>query len=183
MAVNLEIALARARRAYEVARMRRGLLDALPLLGVSFVAAVIGYRAEATLVLGSLLYASATVFLWRGRELGAAVLPGTIAGGIPLVFAICAKAYGHVCTGEACVSFCVPACITGGLLAGFSVTSMATRRSARASFSMAACFLALMTGALGCSCVGFGGVLGLVVGIATPLVVRLARESGRSISS
>jgi len=109
MAADLIRAEARARRAYESARGRRGLLYAVPLLAVVLAVVLLGYRPEATLPIGVLLYGASAVLLWRGQQLGAGVLPGAVAGLIPLALALSAKGYGHVCTGSACVSLCVPA--------------------------------------------------------------------------
>ncbi len=186
MAVDLEVAEARARRAYEIARLRRGLLHAMPLGAVVFAVALGGYRAGATFPLGALLYASAVLFLWRGQQLGEGVFPGAIAGLVPLTLAFCAKSYGHVCTGSACVSLCVPACVLGGMLAGSVITFVARRRSApdssRTTFFLAASAVALLTGALGCSCVGFGGVIGLFGGLAVPFLAQLAHGFRRRLT-
>lgn len=169
-----------ARRAYEGARLRRAFLFALPLLPIAVVAGCLGGKLPSACCVGALAYAAAVAFLWRGRELGEAVLPGVVAGVVPLTLALCAKAYGHVCTGEECVSLCVPACTLGGVVAGAYLAILGRRRGMGLPFWLAAGAVATAVGTLGCSCVGYGGVLGLVGGLLVPQVaaagLRLARR-------
>jgi hypothetical protein len=167
----------RARRAYELSRLRRAVALAAPLVVLAGGAAWIGDRPLATAVAGLVLYLLGSLFLWRGQYAGRAVLPGVGAGIIPMAFALAARAFGHVCTGDMCVSLCVPACATGGFLAGVVISYFARRTTTEARSWACAGSLALLTGALGCSCVGYGGVAGLLSGLlitAVPALVRLA---------
>ncbi len=160
----------RLRSVYERGRWRDAALGSLPFLGVVIAAAVLGGRPLSALAIGGLLYVAGVVCLWRGRQMGAAVLPGAIAGGVPLALALGAGAMSHGCHGSACVSWCVPACTVGGVVAGVLVASAGAQRRAGLEYWTTASGFALMVGALGCSCVGFGGILGLASGLLFALV-------------
>lgn len=155
----------RARVAYETGRLWRAALAAAPILVLAACAGQIGGLTPGALALGAAVYLVGSLFLWRGQDAGRAVLPGVVAGIAPLSLALGARALGHVCTGDMCVSLCVPACACGGLLAGLMVTWFARRTEAEARSWVCAGSIALLTGALGCSCAGFGGIVGLVGGL------------------
>jgi len=92
---------------------------------------------------------------------------------VPLVFALCANSIGHLCSGDRCMTLCIPACATGGLLAGVVVTGLAVRRRSGIGFWLAASSVALLTGAMGCASVGYAGLVGLALGFGTGLVPML----------
>lgn len=102
------------------------------------------------------------------------------AGLLPLVFALGANHFHH-CGPTAWKTLCVPACIAGGVLAGLIVAGIAYRRRAGAAFWGSAASLTLLTGAMGCGCIGYGGMLGLgagfAVGVAPMLTRRLVKGS------
>ncbi|AUX39617.1 hypothetical protein SOCE26_010110 [Sorangium cellulosum] len=168
----------RAYRAYERGRARHAAWAAAPTVAVVVVAALMSDRPLTTALIGAALYAVAALLSWRGRHLERGVLPGVAAGLVPFAMAHAARLYGHLCTPEGCVSICVPACLAGGFAAG-ALLSRALRRADRLGASWAsACGVAALTGALGCACVGFGGVLALAAGLLTgtaPLALRPAR--------
>lgn len=90
---------------------------------------------------------------------------------IPLVFALVA----HACAGGHCSTWRLPGCITGGGVAGLVVSWLATRRSLDGRFWAGASAVSLLTGAMGCSCLGYSGVMGLGAGFlagALPLAAR-----------
>jgi len=104
-----------------------------------------------------------------------AVLPGVLAGFVPLASTLCAMHVGHVCMGDQCTTVCLPACVVGGLAAGIGVAVVGHRGRHGASFWISASALAMLTGAMGCACIGVSGVLGLGLGFAAgaaPTVVR-----------
>ena len=71
------------------------------------------------------------------------------------------------------------ACAAGGLLAGIAVAVIARQRRVGLVFVAPASGLALLTGAMGCSCVGLAGLAGLGAGYAVgllPAVLRGIRE-------
>lgn len=176
---ELEALARRARWAYERGRVARGVHVAVPLALVVVLALVLGADRAWALRLGALLVLFGAVFAWRGRMLERAVLPGVAAGLVPLAAACAAQSMGHVCVGDGCTSLCLPACIAGGLVAGALVGRFARTQSSPWQAVLAAGGLAWFTGAMGCACVGAGGVVGLLGGLfvgSGPLVLRLARK-------
>lgn len=174
MEPDLTLLEARARRAYETSRGSHALLAALPVLATVALACTLGQRFCSALLLGAVLYGAGVVFLWRGRELGRAVLPGALAGIIPLSAALLAQHLGHVCMPHGCMSWCIPACTGGGVLAGLAIAYLGRRQPLR--FAVGASFIALTTGALGCSCAGLGGITGLALGLGAVLPVARWRR-------
>jgi hypothetical protein len=172
----------RARIRYETARLRRALLGFAPALIVVAVAAIFAKRPSATVGFGIAMFAVGAVLLWYGRDLKRAVLPGLAAGVVPLVLVLCANHVGHVCMGDSCTMVCLPACVAGGLLAGVAVASVGVRRKSGANFWIASSSVALLTGSMGCACVGYAGIVGLGLGFSAGLAPVLARKlfAGRS---
>jgi hypothetical protein len=68
--------------------------------------------------------------------------------------------------GDHCMALCIPACATGGVLAGLAVAAVGIRRRSGIGFWLAASAVALLTGAMGCGCVGYAGLVGLVLGFS-----------------
>jgi hypothetical protein len=169
-------AAARVLRAYERGRWRHALTGFAPVLLLPMLVLCIDGISLRTIALGALLFGTGVFVLWRGRDAARSVLPGVLAGTVPLVAAICAPRM-HVCTGSSCMSFCLAACAGGGFLAGV-VVGLVWRRSRRGRVSLAiAAVLSTMTGALGCSCVGYGGVLGMAAGFMLGMLPWVARAA------
>jgi len=166
----------RARKAYERARWRLALVTPWPLIGLVAAMAIFGGRPLAALGLGGALYLIAMLLRWRGQEFGASLTPGVLAGAVPLVLATIARCSGHVCVGGSCVSLCLPACCAGGVIAGLVITAVGIRRSAGVRFFGGAFAVAALVGALGCSCVGFGGIIGLTAGLSIALLPGVVRS-------
>ena len=174
--VTSAIHFSRVQRAYERARLMRATIGVLPFALFAVVAVCCGTNAQFGIVAGALLVGGAGLALWRGEAVGRSVLPGVAWGVIPFGFALIARASGHFCTGSACVSWCIPACAAGGVAAGLGLF-FAGRRSPRPwVFWGAGAALALLTGSLGCSCVGAGGVIGLALGLSISVVPMAARK-------
>jgi hypothetical protein len=165
----------RVRRGYEWARLRRALLGFAPLLVIVAVAAAFARRPTVAAALGLTAFLLGVVLLWYGRDLKRAVLPGVLAGLVPLTFAICASHWHH-CDGETCTTLCMQACAAGGVLAGLGVSAVSGRMRSGAAFWLPASGLTLLTGAMGCSCVGYGGVVGLVIGYGLGVLPGLLRR-------
>jgi hypothetical protein len=70
---------------------------------------------------------------------------------------------------------CIPACATGGVVAGLAVAGVGASPK-RHRFLIAASSVALLTGAMGCACVGHAGVAGLALGFGAG---RCLGSSGR----
>ncbi len=158
-------ALARVRRAYEVGRVRRAALGAAPLLVVLLPAALLVTRPTLACALGVAVLVFASAMLWRSRAAGQSVVPGVALGAVPLYLAMCARSCGHFCTGATCMSLCIPACAIGGFVAGGALSWMGRRAARPWLFLGVGSGLALLTGSLGCCCVGYGGVIGLAAGL------------------
>jgi hypothetical protein len=166
---------ARARRAYELSRLRQATFGVLPIAVVVAVATFFTHRPASALAFGALTVFSGAAMLFYGREPQRAVLPGVAAGLMPLTLALCAN-HVHACGPEGCTTLCLPACIVGGVASGLVVASIGHRRGAGLPFWLSASGLALLTGAMGCTCVGYSGVAGLVVGFALGFVPSLLRK-------
>ncbi len=166
-----------ATAAYERGRLAFAVRWALPALLLPLSSLALGSRLGSVLGLGLALVAALAFGLFRGGTLLRSAVTGLEAGLLPLALAHAAQLYGHVCTPAGCSTLCVPACAAGGLLAGAFI-AVRTRRAERPLVATgAAAGLALLTGSLGCSCVGYFGVLALVGGLllslpATRLLVR-----------
>jgi hypothetical protein len=165
----------RVRRSYEWSRLRQALLGFAPVLGVVAVAVALAREPSTALAFGLGVFLVGVMLLWYGRDLRRAVLPGVAAGLVPLALALCASHWHH-CDAHACTSFCVPACAAGGLLAGLGVAAVGNQRRAGAAYWLPASGLALLTGAMGCSCVGHAGIAGLAIGYGAGVVSELVRR-------
>lgn len=166
----------RVRLRYESGRIRRAVLGLLPVLVITALAAWLGGRPREAIVFGSVVFVWGALLLWYGREPRRAVLPGIAAGLVPLTFAICANLVEHGCAGSACVRVCIPACAVGGLVAGLTVAAIGRRRRHGAAFWLSASGIALLTGAMGCACMGYSGVVGMVFGFGAGLVASAVRR-------
>jgi hypothetical protein len=148
---------------------------AVPILLVVAASAAFAKRPTTVALFGGLLFVTGVVLLWRGRDLRLALWPGVLTGLIPLVFALGAN-YGHGCSGDHCSSLCVPACTAGGVTAGIVVSVIATRMKLGWGFWAAASAVSMLTGAMGCACVGYSGVLALLGGFSVGLAPQLTRR-------
>lgn len=167
-------------RAYERGRLRWAISSAMPALVVAAIACALSTRLPTTLGLSLLLFSLVAALLFVGRGPGRGAYTGLVAGVIPLGLALAAQAYGHVCAGGECVSLCLPACVAGGLIAGFVVARQALRSPAPRTTLAAAAAVAGLTGAMGCACVGYSGVLGLGVGLLTSIAATRLADSMRA---
>lgn len=161
---------AAAQRAYERSRLGRAVAVAAPVALLPAMSLLLGTSAASAAALGAALVAAVLLLVWRGGVLALGGAAGLKAGVIPLAFAHAAKAFGHVCTPAGCTTLCVPACATGGVIAGILVEVWA-RRSPRPNVTRAlGAGVAFLTGALGCSCVGYAGLAALVVALAASML-------------
>ncbi|HLV64401.1 MAG TPA: hypothetical protein VKY73_01255 [Polyangiaceae bacterium] len=166
----------RARFAYELGRLRLSILGVVPVLLVVLAAASVANRPASTLAFGAATILAGGALLWYGREPRKAVFPGIAAGLVPLVLSLCAGRV-HTCGVNGCGTLCVPACALGGVVAGLAVARVAARRGLGLWFFIPASALCLLTGAMGCACLGYSGVVGLVVGFGAGLVPGLVRRA------
>lgn len=166
----------RVRFAYEMGRLRLALLGILPVILIVAIAASVNYRPMPALWLGVATVIIGATMLWYGREPQRAVLPGITAGLVPLVLALCANHF-HACGLDGCSTLCVPACVLGGVVAGIAIASVGNQRRAGVGFWLSASGLALLTGAMGCACLGYSGIAGLAIGLGAGVVPGLLRRA------
>ena len=170
----------RARRKYELARARRAVLGFAPALVLVAIAALANKRPLSAVAFGAAMFVVGVGLLWYGREMRRAVLPGLAMGLLPLALALCANYVGHGCMGNHCMMLCVPACAFGGLGAGVGVSIIGMRWKQSWPFWAGTTVLTLLTGAMGCSCVGYSGVAGLAVGYSVGLLSVIVRRRLRT---
>lgn len=159
-----------AKRAYEIGRIKHAAALSIPTLLLGGMVALMSHEVTLPLLLASLLYLVSMFLLWWGRAPGRSVLPGVIYGLLPLSAGVIAELHGHVCMGSTCFGVCLPLCIGGGILAGLFIARVAARSESPLSVFFSAAATALFTGAIGNSCVGFHGIIGMGAGIALGLV-------------
>lgn len=157
--------------------MERALVGFGPVLPLVLLVAWVSARPASALAFGALVYLVGIALLWRGSGARRAVLPGVLAGAVPLALALAANHIGHQCTGTACMTWCVPACSAGGLAAGLIVAAVGRRTERPIGYWVGASGLALLTGAMGCACVGYSGMIGLAAGFCVGFVPLLGRRS------
>lgn len=161
------------RRAYELGRARRALIGSLPILLVVAAAVCFTHRLDSTLAFGIAAALLGVTALWFGRNPQRAVLPGVAIGLVPLILALCANHWHH-CGPDGCSTWCVPACGSGGLIAGIAIAKLGAHKPV--GYWLSASSLALLTGAMGCACVGYSGVLGLGLGFGGGTLLVLLRR-------
>jgi hypothetical protein len=155
-----------ARRAYELGRLKLGLRTAalaIPMLGLSVAA---GGKPATTALAGAALVVLSVYFRWRGQAWGRGVLPGLIAGSLPLVLPPLLRSSGHFCMGGGCWSVCMIGCVLGGALAGMTIgIASAAEKQQRTAFLLSASLVAGLAGVLGCSIVGAAGITGMAIAV------------------
>jgi hypothetical protein len=177
--VDIDQLRRRVRVAYEWGRLRRALLGLAPALLLGAVAAWIGGKPSGSAPFGLGLFVVGVTALWYGREPHRAVFPGIVAGLIPVVLILSTMRVGHLCFGARCTSVCIVACAAGGLGAGVVVGFLGARARRGAPFWITASALALLTGAIGCTCPGSAGLAGLAAEYGTGTLPALSVRSFR----
>jgi hypothetical protein len=170
----------RARRLYEIGRLRSALSWSIPALIVAGVTAAIMRQMSMPLALGLVLYAASVGMLWWGRTPGRGVLPGIAYGLIPLGGALLAKLAGHVCMGFACFGTCMITCFGGGLVAGALIARVALRSRNPTALFLSAASVAFLTGIIGGACMGVVPVIGMAVALGIgflPVAMRPRRRA------
>jgi hypothetical protein len=171
--IDLDQLRHRARVAYEWSRLRRALIGFAPALVLATVASWLGGKPVASAPFGLGLFFAGVIALWYGREPKRAVLPGIAAGFFPVVLTIATMHVGHLCLGDRCTSACMAACIVGGIGAGLAVGVVGMRKHSRFLFWITASALVLCTGAMGCACLGYAGLVGLAAGYGAGILPAL----------
>lgn len=172
-----------ARRAWEWQQAGRATLGALPVVALCVTMFAISGRTLHISTIGAGLTVAVWLSLFLGREFRRGVLPGIASGLFPLMMATGAEMVGHSCSAEGCVSWCVPACIAGGVTGGALLSWSARRREWPLSQMLVGGWVSILCGALGCSCVGYSGIVGMVVGLAIPTAPVLIQYAFRPATS
>ena len=171
---------AKARRAYEAGRLRRGLVRALPIPLAAWLAMRLGSTPEHVLAVALPLAVAVVLLHWRGGPAGRAVVPGLSVGTAPLLLPGLAMDCAEACSAS-CALWCRVSCVGGGLLAGALVGLYASRLgSDRIPFALSAAVVATATGAMGCLVGGAVGVAGMLAGFAlaaVPVMVLVPRRA------
>lgn len=164
-----DIAFASARSAYE----RRHVLVAmrgLVLAAVLVTAAIALHRTtQATWFAGAVLAATLATLGWRGGAWRRGSLAGVLAGVpvfvTPAIYFL--VKHGHSCPQCAMTPSlgCMLMCFGTSSAVGAVVGHIATRDESPRRFAMGAFAGALFTGLLGCGTTGYGGAVGIVVGL------------------
>lgn len=177
--IDLQAFERRARKAYELGRLKRAIIGFAPIVIPAAVGIALGGRPSFTIPFGVALFVAGVVALWYGRDPKRAVLPGVVAGLVPVVLTLCAMHIGHWCLGDHCTSVCLAACIVGGAGAGIAVAYIGSKRRQGIRYWLTASVLAGLTGALGCACLGYAGLgglgLGYLVGVMPGSIARVMR--------
>lgn len=169
----------RVRAVYERARLRNAVVGFAPMLLLVALALLVGHRGSLILGTGAVLFGVGVLALWYGREPARGVFPGALGGGLAAVLALCASQMTFLCTGQACLSWCIPACTASGAIAGGIVAFVGLRQQRRAGYWISATAITLLAGALGCSCMGYAGLGALTLGMAAVMALSWAAPIGR----
>jgi len=170
----------RARRAYELGRLRSAAVRGLVVVPVAALMLWMHPGAQALALLGALAVA-VVALLWRGQAYGRAATTGLLAGAVPLVAPTLVRSGGHCCIAGLCTTICMVACVGAGLCAGAVVAVRArNEEGGHGPFMVSAALVAGLTGALGCAIMGAAGILGMLAGLlvaSIPVAVRGALAS------
>jgi hypothetical protein len=179
-ALNRTAVFVLAQKRYERRRLFLSLSFGLAIAGIPLGSLALGGIRMTSIILSLLLVGGASAGVWLGGLGARSAISGLKAGLVPLIFSHLANLTGHVCIpGRGCASLCIPACALGGVFAGVLLEHMARQTARPVLLRLVGGSLALATGALGCSCVGYGGMLGLLVGMTLPLGLGIVRSTSR----
>jgi hypothetical protein len=178
MPLDESVLAARARRAYELGRLRWALRVA-PAVVAAFAAAIAcGRPLELCAALGAGALLLAVGLAFAGGEAGRAVGPGLVAGGFALALPLAVRTLGHVCLSDVCMTLCLPSCVAGGAIGGAFLALRAAREERGRAFIGGAVAVAGLLGALGCTLAGLSGVAGMLAGVfvaGTPVLYAARR--------
>ncbi|HEX4381484.1 MAG TPA: hypothetical protein VH083_00985 [Myxococcales bacterium] len=158
---------------YELGRALWALRMLAVVLPLLLAALVIGRPARLLWPAGSALALIACGLAFLHARYRRAALLG-LAAGLPALLLPSLFA-GQICIGGQCFDPCLPSCLLAGALAGGFVAVRGTHEGAR--FWLSALTMTALLGVLGCSVAGFGGVLGLLAGVAAGALPVLVSRS------
>lgn len=164
-----ELALRRARRAYEGAHVLAAARGLVIAAGILVLTVGLHRVTDASWLIAALLAATLATLGWRGGALRRGALAGVLAGLPPLiapsiVFAL--SHGGHCPTCEMGATWpCLITCFGTSSLLGMFVGHRAMVDASPRRFAIAAIATAALTGMLGCGTTGLGGAAGVVLGL------------------
>jgi hypothetical protein len=167
MAVPEAVLSVRARRAYEMGRLRAALPTvafAAPMVGLS---AVLCDRPAASAGCGLALVAVLVAAAWRGRPHARGARAGLVAGLGPLLLPM-ATCF-HLCAGGVCLlapAACIVAALVGGAALGRHARHHVSARPDAGGYLVTALAVVALVGSLGCVIAGVSGIVGMMVGLA-----------------
>lgn len=165
-----ELALRRARHAYERAHVGSGVRGVALGLVLTIVAVALHRTTEMTWLVAATLAATLATFGWRGGAWRRGSLAGLLAGVpvfvAPAIYFLMTRGHCAGCAAGPSL-ICVLVCVGTSLGAGALVGHLATRDHAPRRFALGAVATALLTGLLGCGTVGVAGAIGVILGVAT----------------
>jgi hypothetical protein len=126
-AIDLELLTRRARRAYELGRLRAASRILWLLVPLVTLAAAIGRRTELCSCVGAVLVGAAVFARWRGRALGDALTHGVLVGAFVTVTGLSMNALLARCSDESLVSLCGVICALSGIIGGYSLFRLSGR--------------------------------------------------------
>ena len=163
-----------ARRAYEGARLRAGILWALPLTVLAFISLRASHEHVLTLAVTAVAAANMIWLVKRGQALGSGARIGLFAGLVPYVVSLCARDSRHFITPLGHVHGCVIAC---GIACAV-MTLVLSRTAAGQRQWISATWTMLTVATIACACVGVSGVALLVAMVAVAVApVRILVRS------
>jgi hypothetical protein len=171
----------RARRVYEIGRVRWALHVVSVVLPLVFMSVLVAKNPLVSFSTGAALLIATVALRWRGQAAGAAVGPGLLAGLIPFALMLTLKcSSGYLCALDGCMAYCVRFCGIGGLASGLLLATYARRRDDSAStFLLAGGVVAALTGLLGCFVGGVMGALWMAIGEMAATLPALAASLRR----
>lgn len=164
-----DVALRRARGAYERAHLASALRALALAAAIVAVAVGVHHITSASWLFAGALAVTLPALAWRGGPWRRGAFAGVIAGLPPLFVPVLVFSLAH---GGHCPSCtmgptlpCLLACFGTSALVGVLVGYRAAADPSPHRFALAAVATAALTGLVGCATTGFGGALGVVVGL------------------
>ncbi len=166
---------ARARRAYERARLRAAVRSTWPLAVLLSICVLAGAPALPSLSIAAVHAVVVVVLLHRGGTAARAVTTGWLAGSLPLLTALVSCRVPHACTHGSCASFCMPACMAAATVAGIVIVRRTAGRGV--ATTAGAALVVALTASMGCVAVGLASALAALAGlllVTTPALLLAA---------
>jgi hypothetical protein len=167
-------------RAYERGRIKWAARIAAPLFALVAIGLMAAGRSLEFYVIALLLAITAGVYSWRGGDAGNALVPGLAAGMVPLVLSAIMLDCSAECS-DLCMRHCVTVCASGAAIAGLLAAVLTRNHPRRSRAWVFAVALVPASGLLGCPHVGYGQLIGLVVGLLAAKAVVYAVDRRRGL--